>query len=112
MLVSVMCQDAGFIIGTIIKVVRIVQWAIPMLLIVLITFDLFKAMTGQLDDKAKKDALNKSVKRILYAVIVFLVPTLVNIVLLKIAPISVDETGNLENTSTSYLECWNYYYNK
>ncbi len=109
---SEMCKDAGFIIGTVANVIKIVRWVIPILLILYITFDLFKVVTTTPDDKAKREAFNKIIKRIIYAVIVFLVPTVINIVLLKIEPITRDGNGNITNTSTSYLGCWNYYYNK
>jgi len=109
---SKICQDAGFVLGIITKLVKIIQWAIPILLIVLIIFDLTKAMTGNVDDKAKKDAISKTVQRFIYAVIIFLLPTIVNFILLRIEPISRDSKGNITSTSTSYLGCWNYYYNK
>lgn len=107
---SNICKDAAFIMKPIVSIVKILRWVVPILLIVLITFDLFKVVAGNPDDKVKKDAFSKIVKRLIYAVIIFLVPSLVNIVLTKIAPISRDTTGK-SGTSTSYLECWNYYYN-
>ncbi len=113
-LISNLCNDAGFILGIIAQLVKIIRWVVPILLIVLISFDLFKTLAGQVDEKAKKEAFGKITKRLLYAVIIFLVPTIVNMVLLKIAPLSRDNNGNVKvnTTSTSYLECWNYYYNK
>ena len=109
---SEMCTDAGFILNTVVQVIKIVRWVIPILLILFIIFDLFKVVTGNPDDKAKRDAFNKIVKRLIYAVIVLLVPTVINIVLLKIEPLTRDNNGNITSTSTSYLGCWNYYYNK
>ena len=109
---SQMCEDAGFILGPITLIVKILHWAIPIILIVLIVFDFFKVVVGHADEKEKKEALNKALKRIIYATIVFLVPTIVNIVFQKIEPVSVDKKGNITSTSTSYLGCWNYYYTK
>lgn len=106
------CKDAEFILGPAVQIVKIVRWVIPILLIVLIVFDLSKTLVGQMDDKSKKDVFSKIVKRIVYAVIVFLIPTVVNFILLKIEPISRDSKDNLSSTSTSYLGCWNYYYNR
>ncbi len=108
---SEICHDASFILKTVVEVVKIVRLVVPILLIVLITFDLVKAMTGNIDDKEKKEAFSKMVKRIIYALIVFLVPTLINFIFLQIAPVAKDTSGN-SGTSTSYLQCWNYYYNQ
>lgn len=109
---SELCQDAGFILGIAAQAVKIIRWVIPVLLIVLISFDLFKVVTTNPDDKAKSDALTKIVKRVIYAVIIFLIPSILNIILLKIEPISKDSDGNVTTTSTSYVGCWNVYYNK
>ena len=108
---SDICTDSGFILGVIVKIVKIIRIAIPIILIIFITFDLFKAITGNVDDKEKKEAFSKIIKRIIYALIIFLVPTIVNFIFLQIAPVSKDASGH-SGTSTSYLQCWNYYYNK
>ena len=105
------CQDAYFIMGPAVIIVKIVRFAVPILLILLVIFDFTKALVGQVDDKAKKDAFGKAFKRLIYAMIVFLVPSVINFVLLKIEPISRDPS-NTSKTSTSYLGCWNHYYNK
>lgn len=110
---SDMCKDAGFILGLIVQIVKIIRWAVPILLILLITFDLFKVVSGgNVDEKAKKDAFDKIIKRALYAVIIFLIPSILNIILLEIEPLTKDSNGTVTTTSTSYLGCWNYYYNK
>lgn len=107
-----LCEDARFILGPITQIVIILRWAIPILLILLIIFDLIKVIAGQADDKVKKDAFNKIVKRVVYALIVFMVPALVNFILLQIEPISEDPNGTVNTNSTSYLRCWNKYYNE
>ena len=109
---SQICQDTGFIMGILVKAIQIIRFAIPILLIVLIIFDLFKIVAGSADDKAKKTAFDTIVKRVLYAVIIFLVPSIINFILVRIEPLSVDSNGNITGNSTSYLGCWNYYYNK
>ena len=106
------CTDAGFILGLIAKIVKILHWVLPALLIVLITVDLVKVVATNPDEKTKKDALTKVVKRLIFAIIIFLVPVIVNYVLLSIAPLTKDPRGNVTTTSDSYLGCWNYYYNK
>ncbi len=107
-----LCDDAKFILGPIAQIVIILRWAIPVLLILLVIWDLIKVVAGQVDEKAKKDAFSKIVKRVIYALIVFMVPAIVNFILLQIEPITEDPTGAVNTNSTSYLRCWNKYYNE
>ena len=104
------CNDAGFILEKIVLIVKIVRIAIPILLIVLVSYDFFKALTGEVNEKTKKDAISNASKRLIYAAIIFLIPTIVNIVLKQIEPISRGDSSN--TTSTSWISCWNQYYNK
>ena len=92
------------------KAVKYIQIAVPILLIVLIVLDLMKVVTGTADDKAKKDALNKAVKRMIYAVIVYLVPTLVSFFVSKMDTFSKNSNDISTITSKSWLSCWNDYY--
>ena len=107
-----MCYDAEFILNPIVTIIKLAQWIIPILLIILVCFDIFKVIVGHADEKAKNEALSKIAKRLIYAVIVFLIPHIVNFILLKIEPVTIDDNYAINSTSTSYLECWNYYYNK
>lgn len=61
-------------------VVRILQIAIPIALIVLGTIDIGKAVIAG-DEKKMKEAQKPFVKRIIAAVIVFCIPLLVNIII-------------------------------
>lgn len=99
------CNDASFVLRIVVKIVKVVQLLIPILLIVLVSFDLFKTVTGQVDDKAKKEMSEKIVKRVIYAVIVFLVPIIVQIIFEKIDPLTNGDTG-----ATNWISCWNQYY--
>ena len=84
---------------------------IPIILIVMITIDLVKVVASpNADDKEKKEAFEKSIKRFLYAVLVFLLPTIINIILNKIEPLTSDSTT--DTTSTSWVGCWQRYYNE
>lgn len=76
-------------------VIRVLQIAIPIGLIVMGTIDMGKSViTG--DEKKIKENQGKFVKRIISAVIVFLIPLIVNLVLNFVV------TGNSE-----WIECWN-----
>lgn len=99
------CEDIGFIVRILAKLVKLLQFLIPILLIVLVMFDLFKVVTSQADDKAKKDASNKIVQRVIYAIIIFLVPTIINFLLASIIP---KTNGNYPD----WYSCWNRYYNE
>ena len=85
---------------------------IPVILIVMITYDLFKAFVGQADDKAKKEASEKAVKRVIYAVIIFFIPMIINFVFKKIDSATSNQTNATSTTSTSWIHCWTVEYNK
>lgn len=89
------------------KLIHILQYLLPIILIILIVFDIFKAMsTINIDDKVKKDVMNKAGKRFLYAVIIFLVPMIVNLFLNKVFDVTKED-----NKNNNWLSCWTYYYN-
>ena len=57
------------------------------------------------DDKQMKDAYNKAIRRIIYALIIFLVPTIVSLLfrLVGAKGLGSDELGNI----TDGLRCYN-----
>ncbi len=110
-MLAVSCEDMGFLIRILAKLVYYLRIIIPILLIILIVFDLFKVMVGNADDKAKSEAINKAVKRFLYAVIIFLIPVLVNLIFKQVGEYAPDD-NNINTTPTSWVSCWTYYYNK
>lgn len=71
------CNDLMPILKIIGYVLGIIQWAIPVLLILLVTLDFFKVVSGSADEKESRQAREKAVKRLIWAVVVFLVPILV-----------------------------------
>ena len=68
------------IIGTARLVVRVMQIAIPILLIIMGTIDLGKAVIAKKDEDIAKNR-GMFVKRIISAVLVFLLPIIVNVVI-------------------------------
>ena len=90
-----------------VAVLSIVRWvitwicrAVPIILIVLLTIDVAKIVTaGNLDDKMKKEVGNKVVSRLIYAVIIFLIPMLVSMIF-RMLPKAVN------NNDMSWYECW------
>ena len=79
----------------------ILQIGIPIILIVLGTLDLGKAVISS-DDKAVKEAQSKLIKRCIYAILVFFIVTLLNLLFSMIGQI----TGN--EALTQWSNCWNY----
>ena len=102
-------NNMGFIFRILAKLVYYIRIIIPIILIVLIAFDLVKVVTGAADDKAKKEAANKAVKRLIYAIIVFLVPSIITLVFRKIGELSPKDSNG---TPSTWIGCWNYYYNE
>ncbi len=84
-------------------VIPLIQIGIPILLIVLGTIDLGKAVIASKEDEIK-NAQKMLVKRAMYAVAVFFVVTIVTLVFSLFA-----STGDedLENVSNSWTKCWN-----
>lgn len=92
----------------IIRIVRdgvlpIFQWGIPIILIVLGTIDLGKAVIASKEEEIKK-AQQMLIKRLIYAVAVFFVVTIVTLVFGLFAQ---TKDSNLTNVSDSWLQCWN-----
>ena len=106
------CESLGyaFILRIVTKVVKYLHIIIPILLIVLIIYDLAKTMTGQIDEKQKKDAVNKAAKRMIYALIVFLIPSIITILFDRLAPMTPSGGKSTSTDSKSWMECWNYFY--
>ena len=99
-------NDLGFIMRILVKVVYYVRILVPIILILFVVFDFAKVVTGNADEKTKKEATNKAVKRMLYAAIVFLIPLAVDLIFKRIDPYSPDKNNG---TPTTWISCWNYY---
>lgn len=100
------CQGLGGIVAIIKKgVFPIVQIGIPILLIVLGTMDLGKAVISS-DEKEVKQAQSRLIKRCIYAVAIFFVATIVTVVMNLVAT-SADYDSNIDEGSTkNWSACW------
>ncbi len=76
---------------------------IPIALLLFGVFDLGKAVIAS-DEKEVKGAQSRLIKRVIYAVVIFLVPQLVSLIM-SIVAIGVDD-GSTE----SWASCWNNVY--
>ena len=91
------------ITGIVKWVINIICWAIPIILIVLCIFDIAKIVTaGNIDDKLKKEVTSKVVTRLIFAVLIFLVPTIVRLVF-GILPLP--DNANTGEGAT-WRDCW------
>ena len=78
----------------------IIQIAIPIILIVLCTFDLGKAVLSS-DDKENKKLLSRIVKRLVYALLIFFFITVLNLIFTMVGSITENDT------LVKWSECWN-----
>ena len=108
-MVDDVCEKAGFILRIVAQLFFYIRIIVPILLIVMVIFDLVKVVVGQADEKAKKEATGKIVKRLAYAVLVFLVPTLINLVF-RFMEESLVKGGKEGSTATHWISCWTRYY--
>ena len=74
------CDDLAPIINLLKNVIKLLQWGIPMVLILFGMLDLGKAVMAGKEDEMKK-AQGTLIKRCIYAVAVFLVVTIVTFVM-------------------------------
>lgn len=88
------CTDGvAQIIAIVGFLLKIVQWIVPIVLILFGTIDLVKAVIASKEDEIKKNQ-QVLIKRVIAAVIVFLVPLIVSVI-----------TGLLG--TDDWKECWN-----
>lgn len=59
--------------------IKIIQWAVPIILIVFATFDFVKATMAS-EDKDMEKAKSSVATRLIYAVVIFLVPVVIRLI--------------------------------
>lgn len=92
---SVCTGGIAKVVGLAKMVIKVLQLVVPIGLIIMGTIDMAKAVIAG-DEKKMKEAQKPFIKRIIAAVIVFLIPIIVNMVL------SFVTTGN-----SDWIDCWN-----
>ena len=103
-------MDACAGIGPVVALIKngvfpIIQIGIPILLILMGTIDLGKAVMSN-DDKEIKGATGKLIKRAIMAVAVFFVVVLVNLVFSWLKPAKNVEGGDQIQNETNWFACW------
>ena len=93
-------------LDSVIKVIKegvfpVIQIAIPIILIVLCTLDLGRAVISS-DDKENKKLLKRIVRRLVYALILFFLVIVINLVFTTVGSITENED------IIKWSNCWNY----
>ena len=102
-----LCSDTLIqaVICTVKNILTIIQIAIPVILIVLCTIDMFKAFTSG-DEKETKKAWQGVIKRLVFAAIALIIPWLIKLGFSLIGRIiASNETTALNNFET-FFACW------
>lgn len=86
-------------------VMPLVQIGIPILLIILGTVDLGKAVISS-DEKEVKQAQSRLIKRCIYAVAIFFIVTLVSLVMKLVSKGVKEDSRGEDINSTNWAKCW------
>ena len=90
------CEDLAPLINIVRIVIRLIQYAVPIAIILLGSIDLFKAVIASKDDEIKA-AQKMLIKRIIYGVVIFFLATIVVLVFSAISG-TTDEVN--------FVNCW------
>lgn len=101
-----MCSNLQPFLNVIKVFLEILRWTVPILLIIFGSIDMFNAVTKADDEKVIQDSRRKFIKRIIYGVVVFIVPFLVNLVM-ELIDEGIGNENNDEVTATTWVSCWN-----
>lgn len=88
--------DTLFVFQIAHTVIKVLQIAVPFALIIWGSLDFFKAVIAG-DDKEMKQKRKPFVQRVIAALIVLLLPTIVNVIMKNIA----------SNANSNFANCWN-----
>ena len=91
------CTNLMPVISFLKAILSIIQWGIPILLIIMGSIDLGKAVMAS-DDKEIKGATSKLIKRAIAAVAVFFVPLIVNVL--------INMVGDTSTNQGDFITCW------
>lgn len=97
------CEDLGVLVSAVRTIFTLIQWLIPLTLIVLCTIDMFKAMTSG-DEKKTKEAKDTSIRRLIYAFVAFMIPFIVSLAFKFAGNLFNDNSAS--NMFTQFMDCW------
>ncbi len=99
------CADLYPIIKIIKLFINLVRFAVPIILILYVTIDVAKAVIAGSEDEMKKNQ-NVIIKRLIYALAVFLVVSLVSFTMDLIADVGVSDLGGDPLDLSTWRSCW------
>lgn len=91
------CTELQPVINLLKSLLIIIQWGVPILLIIMGSIDLGKAVLAS-DDKEIKGATSKLMKRAIAAIAIFFIPMLVNMLINMVGRSGAQEGG--------FVNCW------
>lgn len=100
------CNSLMPLIKLVKAVFTIIQWGIPIILILFGTIDLGKAVISS-DDKEVKAAQSRLIKRCIYAVAIFFIVLLVNLLMKLVGESQQGSKTETKVDSTNWFTCWN-----
>ncbi|MBR3660820.1 MAG: hypothetical protein IKN63_02840 [Bacilli bacterium] len=106
-ILSLCTEEMSVLVGAVKTIFTLIQIAIPGVLIVLGTIDMFKAMASG-DEKKTKEVQRTFIRRLVYAVIAFLIPFIIRLVFNFVAHnIGTSEGQAGQNAYNEFFACWN-----
>ena len=100
-------EEMSVVVSAVKTIFTLIQVAIPGVLIVLGTIDMFKAMTSG-DEKKTKEAQRTFIRRLIYAVVAFLIPFIIRLVFSFVANnIGAEEGKTGQSAYNDFFACWN-----
>ncbi len=94
------CTTLGPILDILRSILLVIQIGIPILLILMGTIDLGKAVLSS-DDKAIKESTSRLIKRVIAAVAVFFVATIVRLLMDVLSKSNISDAD-----ATAWMQCW------
>ena len=82
--------------------INIVRIIVPIGLILFLSFDFFKNIIVNKEEDMKKNVM-LAIKRILYAVAIFIIPTIVNFIIVTLGDVGVSHTDCIANADMNYI---------
>lgn len=107
--VQMCCEIQPFL--KIIKIIiALIQWSVPLILIVFGSFDMFKAVASG-DEKVTSEVRSIFIKRVSYGIAVFLVPFFIELILNFVNSNFLHNNNSFNNgdlsDASSWIDCWN-----
>lgn len=99
------CSGLYPVINLVKIVIKLIQFAVPIALILFGSIDFAKAVIANKEDEMKK-AQSIFIKRLIYAVAVFFVIVIVRLVMNVLASVSLTDAGGNELEVNNWRRCW------